>query len=157
MVSIKRKAADCLFSLCASFACTLPLWQTSSLIIFQRCKGLTLPYKWSSLWHQPPHQLTDHRVTAQLIWPLQCPQSTSQGGFCVLTLFILALIKMWWGGFLSPGLGGYCGGEIGDCGAPPWAAHKKLPHPLPLLAIHPIWVLQSHPVAELRLTAAVGW
>lgn len=26
---------------------------------------------------------------------LQCLQSTSRGGFCVLTLFILALIKMW--------------------------------------------------------------
>lgn len=35
---------------------------------------------------------------------------------------------MWW---LppSPGLGGYCGEEIGGCGGPPWAAHRKLPTP----------------------------
>ncbi|TNN83137.1 hypothetical protein EYF80_006744 [Liparis tanakae] len=43
-------------------------------------------------------------------------------------------LKMWWGGFLSPGLSGYCGGEIGDCGGggtpPPLPAHKKLSHPL---------------------------
>lgn len=74
--------------------------------------------------------------------PAYLPRSSARSqpvrvGFCVLTLFILALIKMWWGGFLSPGLGGYCGGEIGDCGGPPWAAHKKPPHPLPVACHSP--------------------
>lgn len=45
---------------------------------------------------------------------LQC-----RGGFSVLTLFILALVKMWCFGFLSPGFGGCCGEEIGACGRPP--------------------------------------
>lgn len=39
----------------------------------------------------------------------------------------------------------------------PWASHRKLPNPLPLLTTHPIWVLQSHPVAGLRLAAAADW
>lgn len=62
---------------------------------------------------------------------LQCLQSTRQGGFSVLTLFILALVKMWRFGFLSPGLGGCCGEEIGACGRPPppfGLTHRKLPH-----------------------------
>lgn len=43
---------------------------------------------------------------------------------------------MWW---LppSPGLGGYCGEEIGGCGGPPWAAHRKLPNPLPRSQLTP--------------------
>lgn len=71
---------------------------------------------------------TDHRSNStSLSAALQCLQSTSQGGFilCLLTLFILAPVNMWCLGFLSPGLGGYCGGEIGGCGRPPWAAHIK--------------------------------
>lgn len=75
---------------------------------------------------------------------------------CELSLFILGLIKMRCGGFLSPGLGGYCGEEIGGCGGPPWAAHKKLPHPLSPLVAHPMWVLPSLPVAELRFAASAG-
>lgn len=48
---------------------------------------------------------------------------------------------MWW---LppSPGLGGYCGEEIGGCGGPPWAAHKKLPNPLPRSQLTPCGLLQ---------------
>lgn len=76
--------------------------------------------------------------------PKKQPEPPSQPvGFCVLSLFILALIKMRCGGFPSPGLGGYCGEEIGGCGGPPWAAHTNLPHPLSPLAAHPMWVLSS--------------
>lgn len=41
---------------------------------------------------------------------------------------------MWWVAFLTPGLSGLCGGEIGDCGGPPEAAHKRCL--TPILAFH---------------------
>lgn len=86
------------------------------------------------------------------------PESPSQPvRFCVLSLFILALIKMRCGGFPPPGLGGYCGEEMGAVVDPPWAAHKKLLNPLSPLAAHPMWVLPSKPVAELRFAASAGW
>lgn len=88
---------------------------------------------------------------------LQRLQSVSQGWFCVLTLFILFLVKMWYSGFLSLGLGGYCGGAIGECGCPLGRPTKSCLHLSPLLATLSIWILQSHPVAELRLVAAVDW
>ncbi|TWW72332.1 hypothetical protein D4764_16G0008290 [Takifugu flavidus] len=39
-------------------------------------------------------------------------------------------------------LGGYCGEEIGGCGGPPWAAHKKLPNPLPRSQLTPCGLLR---------------
>lgn len=82
------------------------------------------------LWHhQQPHQ--PHRPPKQQHWLICCapvPAVNQSGGIyfvCVLTLFILATVNMWCLGFLSPGLGGYCGGKIGGCGRPPWAAHRK--------------------------------
>lgn len=115
----------------------LPLFCVLLQLCSKRChlssvhlKGLRFPYKWllcSSLWHQLP----DHRPTAAayLLRSSACSQSVSQGGFCVLTLFILFLVKMWYSGFLSLGLGGYCGGAIGECGWPLGRPTKSCLHP----------------------------
>lgn len=71
----------------------------------------------------------------------------------MLALFILTLIKTECGGFLSPGLGGYCGEEIGDCGGSPPPPHPPLgwptkscltPFPQPGSCSHTLWQSCGH-------------